>query len=436
MRNLSNNGMESQKRPVGIGKKKKMSRLKKRILSIVAVCLCGLVITGVAWFISTIRAPAGLGNAKDKDSNLYNNSSDTDIPDSLKNQLSGDNAQRAGVYTFLLGGVDGDETRTDVIMLVTLDTNKKTINVLSIPRDTMVKSSSSGNYHKLNSSYGMKGGIDTTRTDIAKLTGYYINRYVIINFDGFVKLIDAVGGVWFNVPRNMKYSDPTQDLYINLKEGYQLLDGKKAIQLVRYRKGYVNADLGRINVTQDFMLALFKTLTQAKNILKFQSYADMLLNYTKTDMTIGECVWLAGQAKGTKSENIQFFTAPGYTQTVYGASYFIIKEDEMLTMINQYMNPLTDDIQDVYIVTPGASSSSHSSSSSPTATRRPTATKKPTTTKRPTATPKPTSSNNDGNNYETPTPTPEPHVSTGGEATATPKPTATSTPTATSAEIR
>ena len=240
-----------------------------------------------------------------------------------------------------------------MLMTLTLDTVNGSIKMLSIPRDSMVRANTSTGVRKINSAYGTKSGIEATREAVARVTGYYANRYVIVDLDGFVELIDAVGGVWYDVPQDMKYSDPTQDLYIDLKKGYQLLDGEKAIQLVRFRKGYYNQDLGRIETTQGFLKALFSTLVQPKNITKIQSFAKMLTEHTETDLTVSELVWLATQAAKIDSEKIETYTAPGSSRMVYGASYIVLKEKELLEIINEHMNPLTKPITDLDIVTGG-----------------------------------------------------------------------------------
>lgn len=325
-------------------------RRTRRIVgfSVLAVLVCAIGVA--AWWLWP-RAPHNIDipPAQDSGSDLPNSF----VPDSIKDQISGNAQQKEGVFTFLLGGTDEDGTRTDVLMTVTLDTVNGSIKMLSIPRDSMVRANTSTGVRKINSAFGTKRGIEATKEAVARITGYYVNRYVIVDLDGFVELIDAVGGVWYDVPRDMYYKDPTQDLYIDLKKGYQLLDGEKAIQLVRFRKGYLNQDLGRIETTQGFLKALFETLVQPKNIMKFQSYAKLLTEDTETDLTISELVWLATQAAKIDPEKIESFTAPGSSRMVYGASYIVLKEEPLLEIINTHMNPLKTPILDVDVVTGG-----------------------------------------------------------------------------------
>ncbi len=393
-------------------------RRRRRRITAAAVCgTLGICIAVMAWWLWP-RAPGGINPPPVQGGTSVTDPSDSNIPNSLQGQLSGSNAQREGVYTFLLGGTDKDGSRTDVLMTLTLDTVNGSIKMLSIPRDSMVRGNTSTGVRKINSAYGTKQGIEATREAVARVTGYYANRYVIVDLDGFVELIDAVGGVWYDVPRDMYYKDPTQDLYIDLKKGYQLLDGEKAIQLVRFRKGYLNQDLGRIETTQGFLKALFSTLVQPKNITKIQSFAKMLTEHTETDLTVSELVWLATQAAKIDSEKIETYTAPGYSRTVYGASYIVLKEKELLEIINEHMNPLTDPITDLDIVTGGTL----------TPTTKPTVTPAEPDVEIPTTAPTPepdVSVTPEADPTEEPTPSPEP---TPDEVTPMPENSPTPTP--------
>ena len=390
-------------------------RRRRRRITAAAVCgtlgICIAVLTCWLW----PRAPGGITLPPPSGGSSVTDPSGGNIPGSLQEQISGENAQRKGVYTFLLGGTDEDGSRTDVLMTLTLDTVNGSIKMLSIPRDSMVRGNTSTGVRKINSAYGTKTGIEATREAVARITGYYANRYVIVDLDGFVELIDAVGGVWYDVPQDMKYTDPTQDLYIDLKKGYQLLDGKKAIQLVRFRKGYYNQDLGRIETTQGFLKALFSTLVQPKNITKIQHFAKLLTEHTETDLTVSELVWLATQAAKIDSEKIETFTAPGSSRNVYGASYIVLKEKELLEIVNEHMNPLTKPISDLDIVTGG------------TLTPKPTATPSVPDVEIPTVTTTPepeVSVTPEADPTEAATPSPEPTP-----AEVTPEPENSPTPT-------
>ena len=223
---------------------------------------------------------------------------------------------------FLFLGTDGSDLRTDTILFVSFDKASQKINMISIPRDTRILIGD--NYYKINSCvpYGKDDLLFKTIRDI---TGAPINYYAKVNFDGFKNIIDILGGVDFNVPTNMKYSDPEQDLYINLKAGQQHLDGDKAVQLVRYR-GYAEADLQRIKVQQDFIKALIKQKITSDNILKAPAIYTEVLKYVKTNFGLGDLLGNMGMIKifqEQKEGSINSFELPGTAMMINGASYFI-----------------------------------------------------------------------------------------------------------------
>lgn len=153
--------------------------------------------------------------------------------------------EHVGIYNILIVGTDGDGMRTDTILVANLNTAEHTVSLMSIPRDTYI----TGNYviPKINSVYGAAGqgerGVKALEEKIEETFGFWVDGYVIVDLEAFEKTVDLVGGVEFDVPMDMDYEDATQDLYIHLKAGKQLLDGAHAIQLCRFRSGYATADI-------------------------------------------------------------------------------------------------------------------------------------------------------------------------------------------------
>ena len=184
--------------------------------------------------------------------------------------------------TGLLIGFDASRGLTDVLMVGHLDTETNEIKVISIPRDLVIdfreeefkhiKENNPNNqvlYCKLTEVYSLTGWDEQALMDVREIasiiTGLEIDYMASIDVYGFTELVDIVGGVEFDVPERMKYTDPVQDLYIDLQKGVQILDGDKAEQLVRYRK-YTMGDLQRIQVQQDFMVALAEKVMKTKDI--------------------------------------------------------------------------------------------------------------------------------------------------------------------------
>ena len=268
-------------------------------------------------------------------------------------EVSGE--RKKGVYTFLLVGTDKDDGNTDTIMVVSYDTVKQKISVMSIPRDTMINES--WDIKRLNSVYSRTGNsINSLANRIKKLVGFKLDYYVKVELSVFVQLVDLVGGVEFYVPCNMKYDDPTQDLHIDLQEGLQLLDGDKAMQLVRFR-GYSEGDIKRAEVQQEFLKALIKECLSLKHWGKVKAYIDLALENVQTDMNFGSIVWFAANVMGLNDapmldmSNVMTCTIPGdYWGKAWSRatnsmqSYVVIYPGKVVELVNEHFNPYVQDI--------------------------------------------------------------------------------------------
>ena len=191
----------------------------------------------------------------------------------------------------LVLGLDEEGVRTDVILLINYDPELSKLNLLSIARDTKVFAR--GKYSKINAVYSagrekMLAGV------IKQLTGLSVDYYMTMNFKGFRKVVDTLDGVMFDVPFDMDYDDPDQNLHIHLNKGLQRLGGNKAEQLVRYRKGnrrdegYTDGDIGRIKMQQDFIKALIKQKLNLKYFTKADDLFNIFREYFRTNIDIND----------------------------------------------------------------------------------------------------------------------------------------------------
>lgn len=222
-------------------------------------------------------------------------------------------------------GLDKDETRCDVIMLFNFDPARSKLNILSIARDTRVQGNS--RHAKINALYS-KGGEKLISKELTAITGLPVHYHITMNFEGFRKIIDTLGGVEFYVPFRMVYDDPTQNLRIRLQKGYQLLDGDKAEQLVRYRKGnrgqgYTEGDIGRIKIQHDFLKALISQKLNIGYISKAGDIFDILKEHVKTNITMPDIVYYIGKAGKIESDDVQTFTLPGKSKLIGGVWYYL-----------------------------------------------------------------------------------------------------------------
>ena len=224
----------------------------------------------------------------------------------------------------LVVGVDKDGVRADVIMLLCTDSKEKSVNMISIPRDTKI-TLQNGKSSKINACLGKEDGDALLVDKVRELTGLPVNSYCKINFEGLRNIFDILGGVKYDVPIDMDYDDPVQDLHIHLKAGPQLLDGADIEGLLRFRSGYANADLGRIDTQQDFLKEAIKQKLSFKYIFKFPAVMKEVNTHFDTDLSALDVLSLAFNCRGGK--NFNTITLPGKPKYIGGASYYIAADN-------------------------------------------------------------------------------------------------------------
>lgn len=261
-----------------------------------------------------------------------------------------DRARKDDCCTILLAGTDESGDRTDTIMLLNIDRGQKRMSLMSIPRDTKVNSTYVP--HKINSAYGVNGkgeeGMDSLMDYVAECVGFRPDGYMLLELDVFIELVDLFGGVEFDVPVDMDYEDPSQDLYIHLNKGLQTLDGEEAMGVVRFRSGYADADIGRVSVQRDFMLAAIDQWVSVKNVLKLPQALSLLGRYAQTDLSVSNLLWLAESVLLCGTDDMYMTTMPFYIS----GDYVVVAADEgYLNLLNEYFNPYARGISwdDLYI---------------------------------------------------------------------------------------
>ena len=268
------------------------------------------------------------------------------LPKQPKAPDAGLGTRRDGVSTVLLAGTDQSGARTDTLILLTADRQAKSLSLVSIPRDTLVD----GSYAvpKINSVFGVNNGgeegMDMLLTRVAQCIGYRPDGYMLIRLDAFVNLVDALGGVTFDVPVDMFYNDPSQDLYIDLVAGTQTLTGEEAMGVVRFRSGYTDADLGRVQVQRAFLSALIDQAVSPEGIAKSPLLLQILMEHTDTDLSARHLLWLAESLLFCDRSNIQTVTLPGSARMIGGGSYYVLDPESVAQTINTYCNPYEKEI--------------------------------------------------------------------------------------------
>ena len=258
----------------------------------------------------------------------------------------------------LITGVDEQESLTDVIMVASYISTTGEINLLSIPRDTYISfkgddltalrniNRGAPSYMKMNSvyAYTKKSGMSFLQSSVESMLGIKIDYYVKVDLDAFVSIVDAVGGIYFDVPEGgLRYSDPTQDLYINLKEGRQLLDGKQAEGLVRFRKGYAAQDLKRVEVQQQFIKEFITQVLDKETLMS--NLGDIILNlikYVETDFDVADVPKYLTVIPNIDTNKMNTATLPGTSQTIDGLSYYVMDSEATNEIIDRFFYGNTD----------------------------------------------------------------------------------------------
>ena len=255
-------------------------------------------------------------------------------------------------FRCLVLGISTDEEGallTDTIMVASYNPNTQKATLLSIPRDTFTGKNTKKAVasQKINSLYSINEDPQDVLDAVNDLTGLGLEYYVIVKTEGFIQLVDAIGGVTFNVPIDMDYDDTSQDLHIHLKAGEQLLDGDKAEQLVRFRHNndgttypeeYGDNDLGRMRTQREFMMAVLKQTAKVENIFKLGEILDVAEQNVTTNINFDVAKDYIPYIVEFNTENLFTATLPGTTppwDETNGVSIFVADENETEKMVQE-----------------------------------------------------------------------------------------------------
>ena len=227
-------------------------------------------------------------------------------------------------YNVLLIGTDREAGLADVMMLARLDLAAKRASIMQIPRDTYAEYTN-GSYKKLNGAYSVLGAQGMCDF-LGEAFGICIDRYIVTGLDTVRNAVDAIGGVDVNIPCDMKYRDKSQDLYIDLKAGLQHLDGDAVEQFLRFRSGYIEGDIDRMDAQKLFLAASAKKIKDEFSpalAYRLLEAADGI----ETNFSASELLNIALETAGIGSENVTVLTMPGAeARAASGASYYSISK--------------------------------------------------------------------------------------------------------------
>lgn len=259
-------------------------------------------------------------------------------------------------FQVLLMGVSTDQegvALTDTIMVASYNPNTQRAVLLSIPRDsftgTNVRRAKASD--KINSIYNLTKDPMETVEAVNELTGLNIGYYAVVQTEALIELVDAIGPIEFDVPINMNYDDPTQDLHIHLEAGVQQIDGEKAEQLLRFRHNndgtsypteYGDNDLGRMKTQRDFITAVVEQTVKLENITKLGKILDIASRNLITNVDFNALKDYLPYAVEFQTENLLTESLPGEVPDMSrtnNVSVFVVDEEETAQLIQTLFYP-------------------------------------------------------------------------------------------------
>ena len=310
-------------------KKNKKHTLRKVLLTLLLI----IIVIGIIFFIHVQKNGGGLkgivttviGSSAEKEKELQD------------------------IYLLVMGK---SENMTDTIMVVKYSAKNQSASMLSIPRDTFTGDDEkrARASDKINSKY-INGGAQDTLKEVNELTGLNIRYYLIVDTKALRDLVDAIGGVEFDVPIDMDYDDVTQALHIHVKKGLQLLNGEQAEGVVRFRHNnnytsypvsYGDNDLGRMRTQREFLKILLKQLMKPANITKINNLLKIAQEEVETNIDWNTAKGYVPSLFGFNTNNLVTNALPGEAKYANGVAVFIanpIKTKELInTMFLQVVN--------------------------------------------------------------------------------------------------
>ncbi|MCK9475772.1 MAG: LCP family protein [Candidatus Muirbacterium halophilum] len=253
--------------------------------------------------------------------------------------ISSDSGNDFGKMIFLLLGVDNDPKgdnykRSDTMMLAFVNTYSKKVHLLSIPRDTKIFIENKGD-RKINAAFRY-GGVEMTRTAIEELLEIKIDHFINIDINGFVNIIDVLGGIDIEVEDDMHYIDRRGELYIDIKKGYQHLDGRKSMYYVRYRDK-IYADIGRIKRQQKFLKVMFEKMKKIGIVWKLPSIIQEIYYNMDTDLGIKDIINIMKRFRDIDLGKVGVTTLPGEPKYIDKVSYYVHDHGETSHLIESIM---------------------------------------------------------------------------------------------------
>ncbi|HIU64785.1 MAG TPA: LCP family protein [Candidatus Avacidaminococcus intestinavium] len=288
----------------------------------------GRLILLIILFVAILTGCFFLGQA------LYNFFSPKPVPIVAADEnIATDETLNKRINILIMGIDDGDNEykdapkRTDAMLVASFDPTNKDVALLSLPRDTGVAISGHKTLDKLNHAYAY-GGVSLAKKTVAGLLKIPIHHYVLLNWQGFIEVINILGGIDYYVEHDMNYEDPYADLSIHIAKGFQHMDGKTAGEYIRFRNDELG-DIGRVQRQQRFLKALTTELFSLENVVKVPTLMNSINEHIETDMDLLTMIKAANSFKVFGGDKLRTQMLYGDFQTINDVSYWITTQEKV-----------------------------------------------------------------------------------------------------------
>lgn len=265
-------------------------------------------------------------------------------------------SHRDGVYTFLISGIDVVGYHNDTNLVGMFDTVNGKLNIVSLPRDMLVNVNL--NIKKINQPYAAAKNNNQDATaalldTVSDILGYEVDMYAFVNIEAAAEIVDAIGGVYFDIPYDMDWDAPDQNppLHIHIKAGPQTLDGENFVNAMRFRMSndgshtYAGGDIQRIEFQHELLMAFAEQALQFGNIANLGEIYSAVMENTETNVSLGNIMFLLEQFMKLDGEDISFHTIPNRMDgMINGLNYVMPLIDDWVVMLNEYLNPFDVEI--------------------------------------------------------------------------------------------
>ena len=258
-------------------------------------------------------------------------------------------------FTFLIVGLN-EGSNANTIMVASYDAVNNKAHLVSIPRDSLMNTNRTG--RKLSSSFiagasrgrGTAGGVAQMQRDVMSVIGFVPDFYFIIDYNAFVSMVDAVGGVEIYVPFHMRNTDPFQNLDINIPPGLHHMDGETALLFARFREANTGfraiTDYQRIENQQMVVNTVLERLMRPANIFRIPEFVNIFNENVYTNLSVGNMLWFANELNKIRgTDALTSHTVPMAGTSGAPMWYELLDAPGIVKLVNETINPFTQDIE-------------------------------------------------------------------------------------------